>query len=146
MELMEAGYKPPAPPPKATGPRASASLGHQPESATYSGPRGGRGKWDPKTGTGRSALIGSEEEATHLETLETAAAEKEPSFFSPMEVEEPQAPSFNVTETSGGGWDSFYNVITRDWGATVKDALPDSVQQAATRTATRTAVVGRAGG
>ena len=33
VELMEAGYKPPPPPAKTTGPRASASLGHQPEGA-----------------------------------------------------------------------------------------------------------------
>merc|ERR1712034_78976 len=67
VELMEAGYQPPAPAPPRTGPRPSASLGHDPDPSftqfRETTAPGSRGAGSAATGRGRSALIGSTEEA-----------------------------------------------------------------------------------
>ena len=152
--LMAAGYTPPEPVAPRTGPRPSASLGHDPDEALTAfrdrfAP-GSRGAGSAATGRGRSALIGSAEE---VEVQAAQAAEAE---------------EYGLVRTLFGGWGEAAEAVleniktgasqvaeftglsgaVEDVGDAVKSAFSagDTVAEAAARTRATTEAIKGAGG
>ena len=90
------------------------TIGKMPE-GYYEGKPGTRGKYDPRTGTGRSAPIGSEIEAGRVEMWNKAIETKPTGFFKPEAAA--------AAETQESSWGGFWDIVSTDWGEATRDGL-----------------------